>query len=491
MNNREIAEFIINTSKNISIKELNNEMRINMGLDACKKIDIIGDEDKTLLISHIYLIYRGLGSLYFEVNQYANSEKFFEMSLQIKEKYPTIDSFVNECITKQMLAREKIMIYLNTNNEKKLTEAQTLIGYIYKFYNKNWNDQFKKNLIETKAILDAVLNDDLKTVIVVEIPYHLLIKDKKVFQFEYDNSICTIESETIRSKSSELFVGDNIYTEKDKYGIVNHSIIKITIGKYVNGNELVKTNRSGIEVFKPLYEGIKVYNFFLKKYIVATQRYWLSELNENMIFNYQISAYAGDVCIKNIPLSISMAVSSSGSLKPSLSESEISKITEELKESDDEIWKLSKNRAKDYFLIQDYKNAIVMINIALENFSYYFAKKKLKKYLTDEQLSSFLEGNTTYDTYFLRDYISEKDFISAKKKGIIKDSPPTIYKIFSKCYEYEDLAITKTQLSKQISIIKKRRNEIVHGYEIKEDLQYISAKSIDTFELMITQLNDI
>ena len=210
-----------------------------------------------------------------------------------------------------------------------------------------------------------------------------------------------------------------------------------------------------------------------------------------MIFNYQISAYAGDVCIKNIPLSISMAVSSSGSLKPSLSESEISKITEELKESDDEIWKLSKNRAKDYFLIQDYKNAIVMINIALENFSYYFAKKKLKKYLTDEQLSSFLEGNTTYDTYFLRDYISEKDFISAKKKGIIKDSPPTIYKIFSKCYEYEDLAITKTQLSKQISIIKKRRNEIVHGYEIKEDLQYISAKSIDTFELMITQLNDI
>jgi len=210
-----------------------------------------------------------------------------------------------------------------------------------------------------------------------------------------------------------------------------------------------------------------------------------------MIFNYQISAYAGDVCIKNIPLSISMAVSSSGSLKPSLSESEISKITEELKESDTEIWKLSKNRAKDYFLIQDYKNAIVMINIALENFSYYFAKKKLKKYLTDEQLSSFLEGNTTYDTYFLRDYISEKDFISAKKKGIIKDSPPTIYKIFSKCYEYEDLAITKTQLSKQISIIKKRRNEIVHGYEIKEDLQYISAKAIDTFELMITQLNDI
>jgi len=143
VNNREIAEFIINTSKNISIKELNNEMRINMGLDACKKIDIIGDEDKTLLISHIYLIYRGLGSLYLEVNQYSNSEKFFEMSLQIKEKYPTIDSFVNECITKQMLAREKIMIYLNANNEKKLTEAQTLIGYIYKFYDKNWNEQFK------------------------------------------------------------------------------------------------------------------------------------------------------------------------------------------------------------------------------------------------------------------------------------------------------------------------------------------------------------
>jgi len=485
MGSKDYIERIIYISIIMQDKKIQHDIRIGLGIEADKIYNKLNLQDRNLTLENIYIIYRQLGSLYFESNQYTKSEFFFEKSLNIKSKKDNIDILINECYTKEMLAREKIMIYLNTNNESKLQDAKELISFLSENYDDKWGEKFKNKIYETRTIYESVLKNDLKTIITMIIPYHLLIDDAEEIKFKYNGIECAIKSKTIRSQDSSFIIGDNIYTEKDKYGIINHSIITLTIGKYINGNELVKVNKAIDTVYKPLSEAINVYNYFLKSYIISTGKYWISEINENMIFRFETLVLAGDVKIKNIPLSISMKVSSSGKEKLSLSEEQIENIKKELENENTEIWKLSLNYAKDYYLIKDYKNAVIMINIALENFTYYFAKEKLKQYIAENEIEDFLNGKVSYENYFLKEYITKESFELAKNDKIIKDSPPTIYKIYSECHKYEKLRITKTQLSKKLSIIKDQRNEIVHGKNITKDLRYVAEKAIDEFEDLV------
>lgn len=488
MDKQVLIEEIKEIANTIQIKNIQHDVRLNVGLKACNLYDKLNEIERKFIIQDIYIIYRQLGALYLESNQYIDSEKYFEKSLSIKYNFNFIDSLQNECITKQMLAKEKIMIYLNTNNRTKINQAKELIEFININYNKEWSNEFKKNFSETKEIYHNVIKANMTTVVNFEIPYHMLIKDDEEIKFKYNETECSISSKTIRTQDSNFIVGNNIYTEKDKYGIINHSILTLKIGRYINGNELVQVNRAIDSVYAPLTQAIEVYNYFVKKYIISTNRYWIPEINENMIFKFETKVFAGDIEIKNIPFSTSMSISSTGGNELCLSTEKIERIKEELKSSDDQIWKIAVNYAKDYYLIKDYKNSIIMINIALENFTYYFVRKRLKKYMRDSEIEEFLNGKVKYEDYFLKDYIEKKDFEAARSNGIIKDNPPTIYKIYAECYKYEKLEISKTQLTKKISIIKDQRNEIVHGKSISKNLKYVAEKAIDEFENIIREL---
>lgn len=487
MNDEEIINKIIHISNIIDNKSIQHDVRVKLGIEALDIYEKL--KNKNMLQSNIYIIYRRLGALYLESNDYMNSEKFFEKSLELKKKIDKVDSLVNECITKQMLARQKIMLYLNTNNTKKIDEANDLLKFIEDKYDENWNESLKIKINETKEIYKSVLNNNIETVVRMEIPYHMLLNESEEISFEYNNIKCKIKSETIRSQSSGFIIGDNIYTEKDKYGIVNRSIVTITIGKYINGNELVQVNKAIDRVYKPLNEAIEIYNYFLRRYIISTGKYWLPEINENMIFRFETIVLVGNIEIKNIPLSISMNILSSGDRKLTLKREEIEDIKKNLSSSNEVIWKLAINSAKDYYLIKDYKNTIIMINIALENYTYYFANNILKKFLTTKEIESFFSGDVKYEEYFLKNYIKEEDFNKAKNENVIKDNPSTIYRIYNECYKYEQFPITKTQLNKKISIIKDQRNEIVHGLKISKDLKFVAEKAIEEFENMVKVLN--
>ena len=488
MNKQIVLEELKKIADIIQVKSIQHDEKVDMGLRACELFKELNEKEKIGVISDIYIIYRQLGALYLESNQYIESEEFFEKSLDVKHNFKMIDSLQNECITKQMLAKEKIMIYLNTNNKSKIEQANGLIEYISANYNDEWSEQFKNNLKETKEIYDNVIKSNVLTVVNFEIPYHMLIKDDEKIEFNYNGTRCSVLSRTIRTQDSSFIVGNNLYTEKDKYGILNHSILTVEMEKYINGNELVQVNKAIDKVYAPLTEAIDVYNYFVKKYSIATNKYWIPEINENMIFRFETKVLAGNIEIKHIPFSTSMSISSTGLNELCLSAEEIKKIRNELSNIDDSIWKIAVNYAKDYYLIKDYKNAIIMINIALENFSYKFARDILLKHLNDSEVEDFFNGKVEYEDYFLRDYIKKEDFEIAKKNGIIKDNPPTIYKIYSECYKYEKFEITKSQLKKKISLIKEQRNEIVHGKKISKNLKYVSEKAIEEFEKLIKEL---
>ena len=279
--------------------------------------------------------------------------------------------------------------------------------------------------------------------------------------------------------------GSTVFIEKDKYGIINNSVITLKIRKYINIWDSIEVNKAVGTVRNPLKESIDIYNYFLRNYVIATNKYWLPEINENMIVNTQTIVYVGKVEVHNVPLSMSLTLSIPGSNALKLTNSEIEKLRKELENPNKDMWKLSLNNAKDYYLIKDYKNAIIMINIAFENFTYSFSKEILKKYMTTEELAQFFEGKVIYEEYFLKEYISEESFNKAKTNEIIKDNPPTIYRIYSECYKYEEFKLTKTQLNKKISKIKDQRNEIVHGMKITKDLRFVAEKAIDEFESLV------
>ena len=186
MDKQVLIEEIKEIANIIQIKNIQHDVRLNVGLKACDLYDKLNEIERKFVIQDIYIIYRQLGALYLESNQYIDSEKYFEKSLSIKYNFNFIDSLQNECITKQMLAKEKIMIYLNTSNRTKINQAKELIEFININYDKEWSDEFKRNFSETKEIYNNVIKDNITTVVNFEIPYHMLIKDDEEIKFKYN-----------------------------------------------------------------------------------------------------------------------------------------------------------------------------------------------------------------------------------------------------------------------------------------------------------------
>lgn len=392
MDKNEIITKIIYAS-NILYKRIDTyEERIRLGIEANLLYEKLSSIEKRKVIVDIYIIYREMGALYYSTNsEYENAELFFEKSLRIKNENTDIDAFKNECITKQMLSKVKMMIYLNSLDERKLIQAKEHIDFLYKNYDENWDEKFKKLVKELFEIYDKIIENDIKSIVTFKIPYHLLIGNNEEIEFKYNDIECSIKSETIRSIESGFIEGENLFTEKDKYGIINNSIISLKIGKYINIWDLVEVNKAIGTVRNPLKEAIDIYNYFLRNYIVATNKYWLPEINENMIINTQTTVYVGNIEVHNVPLSMNLTLSSTGNNELKLVDTDIENIKEELRKTNLEIWKLLLNNAKDYYLIKDYKNVIIMINIAFENFTFWFAKEKLKKYMSKEEIESFFE----------------------------------------------------------------------------------------------------
>ena len=136
------------------------------------------------------------------------------------------------------------------------------------------------------------------------------------------------------------------------------------------------------------------------------------------------------------------------------------------------------------------KGKLIVIEGACDGIGKTTQYKLLKKYLEDSQIEKFFRGIVEYEDYFLKEYISKKNFEQAKKDDVIKDNPPTIYKIYAEIYKYEQLPITKNQLNKKLSKIKDQRNEIVHGQIISKDLQYVAEKAIEEFENIVKIENE-
>lgn len=482
----EIVNFIEN-------KEIDYNERLNVSLNALKKYNSLPKFEKDCCKFECYRINRQLGALYFETNnQYEQSEKYFEYSLKMFTLDSKLDSETNICIIKQMLTKVKLLLYLSSNNNCKLADANNLLNDINISIKKNniINSNLNEGIIEVQQILANI--DNITTKVTFEIPYHLPLREDYNLKFAFNNQYYSINIKSKKSKYGNFIVANNanIYMEKDKYGLINNSIVSIDIPSYINPNTQININKEVGNAFLPIVKAIEIYNYFLKNYIISTNRYWLSELNELMIFNFETIITAGNLTIKNIPLSITNGIKISD-LKEELNDFDLKKLKEQFQKSFINIWEIAYNNSKSELLIKNYKESIIWINIALENYSYFFAKRILSNYITSEEIENFIIGKQDYDNFYLKDFISLEDYQIAIQRDIIQPYPPSTYVMFKKCYNYQTFDISYTQLRKLISTIKECRNDIVHGKDIKKNLRIVAENAVESFEKLLDVFRDI
>ena len=182
MDRNEMMLKIMQASNVLYNKIENDENRIKIGLEASELYKSLNKQEKEKIALHIYIIYRELGALYFRTNtELYNAEFFFESSLNIKEenRNKDIESLKNECITKQMLAKTKMLIHLNNYDEKRLQEAYSCIEFLKENYDEKWDEDFKKRINNVIEIYNGIMRKDVKSIVTFKVQYHLLIDDNE------------------------------------------------------------------------------------------------------------------------------------------------------------------------------------------------------------------------------------------------------------------------------------------------------------------------
>lgn len=159
-----------------------------------------------------------------------------------------------------------------------------------------------------------------------------------------------------------------------------------------------------------------------------------------------------------------------------------------IKGQEPQLWERLYLDSKNNMFIEKYKEAVISINSAFENYLNIKSREILKCKMTDNEVEDYLQGKVSYATYFLNEYISEEDFNKAVEQGIISSHAPSTFQIIKKCFEInaDRITISRGKVNKLVNYIRKNRNDIIHGnLTLLKSIESDAKKSISSFEEFI------
>lgn len=405
---------------------------------------------------------------------------------QNKVDYKNIET-IKKCFFNKYLSYSKLFLGLNSESKSSILEAKELNQKLIENAGKITSGELKKSILDDKKIIDAWENDNIKTVIEFEIPFPLIVIDEPL-EFEYDGIKHIIKIELIESPLSPIPTSGGAYAEivEDKYGLATRSNIKLTLFKYINPHEIVELNilAQDRRVSRALLETIKVMNFFIERYKLTTNNYWLENIFHKMISDYKCTVTAGNFKIHSVMTLKSqlMKITFGDAEIPWLSPEELEKLEDNLEKNRLDLWNSLLLDAKDYLLRRNYREAIYAINGAFENFLMLKAQEILSESWGKEDASEFLEGIPNYNYHKLKGYITKCNFNKAVKDKKIDEIVPPTGLILKEVYNVHKLPISRKKLDKLVKKIRKNRNNVMHGVYLNEDLEIIAFEAIKSFE---------
>lgn len=438
----------------------------------------------------LYSVFRNMGRFHFTSNKFQEAVKFIHKAQSLQEYKNEL--FDNAFSMKSLLMHSYVMLFLeNPASQDNLNEAKKILCELKSTVPLLSDLGYLEELNRREEILNAVIANDIFTVISFEIPFPIIYSEQSI-SFLYKGTKCSLSLEIVKSLYN-YFQSEGVgFFEivEDKFGLANRTKVQISINNYLHPEEIVHLNTlsESNKISKALATGINVLNYFIEHFRVATNEYWIETINHKMLSKFNFYIRAGVHDIRNVIWTDDSIYRSHSSL-PWKSEVTQSILNRSLQFESIPLWKSLLLDAKDYLLRNRSRESLISLNSAFENFIAIFAEQHLLKHLGKEEVDNFLKGIPNYSDFYLKDFVRLSDFENAIKQGLIFNHPPTTYQILKKCNSLASIGISNTKMQKLISKIRANRNEIVHGRSARENQDKITRDAIQSFEELVEILS--
>lgn len=435
-----------------------------------------------------YYTYRNLGRLHFNKNSYNTARLYLKKSLKSREA--ANDTIQNLCNTKRMLCHIEVLEALYFDDIYLLLEAEKhceLLEKELELRPTEFNESFIRELKYERKLIEEIKKNNVWTIVKLQFPTPIYTDDQHEFEFTYKGIKRKVSFRLVKSNTIPFIASSNseISIDKDKFGLVSQTEAIVNSNAYIEPHEVRKISVVGevMEIFNVHYTALEVLNYFIERYRIVTNEYWIEQVLPLMIYSFYTEIRAGDQIIHRLPFNTDRVIK----VSPRTNRRNANfykKLTEYLAIEEIPLWKLLLQNAKDYLLTNRFRESIMTINEAFENYLELYARKTLAKKLGSKKATSFFDGEPIYEDFELKDYMDEETFRKAVKNGKIRKNHPSVWKIIRKLLGVAPPAnVSNRYVKKLVALIRKKRNYVAHGDILPIDEARKSAlEAIEAFE---------
>lgn len=405
--------------------------------------------------------------------------KDYESCLKYINQLQLSDAYKNEAIgtvNHATVRKFQCEIYLDIYEDKH-DKIKLHKQHLLEFGNAN-KSKFEKNIKDDyDKILDlanSFLNNSVKTIVNFKLPYKIEIPENQEIVYEVNHIRFSLKFKTINNEGQVPFESNRAVLEldKDKYGVCSCSDLILVFNRFFDATRCMD------DLLKLCSEA---FNYFLDYYKSTTEYYWIDNLNLKQIqaSNVRVISEKYDDII-SIPLYYPHNIKLSQA--PSyISQKKFDELQYQIiKGQELPLWKMLYLDSKNHIFIEKYKESVISINSAFENYLNIVSRDMLRSQMTEKEIEDYLQGNVSYSTYFLNDFISEEAFNKAVEQGTICSQVPSTFQIIKKCYDLDTnrISVSRSKINKLINNIRKNRNDIIHGNLVQLKNLELDAKNL-------------
>lgn len=423
--------------------------------------------------------------------------KFLSESAYIKNDYKECFAYIGMIKSSRLYATEPEENHFHTevrslqcltmqsihNNDLKIIQEllKTTEDY-YSVCHDKLVDNLAEDMRKTLDLLHSYINKTITSTISFLLPYTISIGMNKTIIYTFKEKKVKMVLSWERNKDMNFpFVSDGnefIYIPYDKFGITGRTRCEIHIHSFFDIHDAINDF---------LEFCIGAFNYFLQNYKYTSDDFWLDNLCLQHVIVTSALVKSENFVVSNVPFYFPKELRISGELF--CIKSEKLRLLEDNLMSGfiPPLWYSLYQDAKGFLVVDKHREAILSINSAFENYLSLFARKKLSETMTKEQIDVFLKGIPTYEDFALKSYLTAEQFQEAVSSGKIQDNPPSTFSIVKKCIKMGYMNISTSHANKLVNVIRKNRNELIHGYNILSNIASDAKCSISAFEEFIAE----
>lgn len=374
----------------------------------------------------------------------------------------------------------EVFIEIYNNNIQKIEDLKLQLTEFGTKYQLNMEGNLRDDYEKIVDLATSFLNNSVKTIVNFKLPYKIDISENENIVYDFKNITFSLKFKTISNQQQIPFMSydGSVELNKDKYGIYSYSDLTLTFDKFFDATHCMD---------KLLNLCSESFNYFLDYYKIITEHYWIDNLNLKQIQVSTVRVVSENYDIISIPFYYPHEIRVSDN--PSyINQEKLNELKSQLiREQEPPLWKILYLDSKNNIHIEKYREAVISINSAFENYLNIKSREILRCNMTEQEVEDYLQGKVSYETYFLKEFISEEAFNEAVKEKIICSSPPNTFQIIKKCLENENrITVSKSKIRKLVKSIRKNRNDIIHGnLRLLQNIESDAKKSIKSFEEFI------